>query len=64
MLGEKTLGQDASYLRRLGVLCALLCGAAAIVGAVAYWAAPSADIAWATALAMAIAACGVLLARR
>lgn len=64
MLGEKILGQDASYLRRLGAQCALLCGAAAVFGTVAYWAAPSADTAWATALAMAVAACGVLLVRR
>lgn len=64
MLGEKTLGQDASYLRRLGALCVLLCGIAAIVGAVTLCVSPSADTAWATALAMAIAACGALLARR
>lgn len=64
MLGEKILGQDASYLRRLGVLCSLLCGVAAILGVVTLCVSPAADIAWATALAMALAACGVLLARR
>lgn len=64
MLGEKVLGQEASYLRRLGAQCALLCGVATVFGAAAYLAAPSADTAWATALAAAIAACGAVLARR
>lgn len=64
MLGEKILGQDASYLRRLGALCATLCGAAALLGAVPLALAPDAAVVAAVVLSAALAACGALLARR
>lgn len=34
MPGEKTVDVEVTYLRRLGALTALLCGAAALLGAV------------------------------
>ena len=64
MLGEKILGPDASYLRRLGLMSALLCGLAALLGVGALAIAPTVGVVGAVVLAAAIAVCGALLARR
>lgn len=64
VLGDKILGPDATYLRRFGLMCALLCGAAALLGAGTLVIAPTAGVAGAVVLAAIIAACGALLARR
>ena len=61
---ENVLGPEASYLRRLGALCALLCGACAVLGMVLVAVRPSVDHLVATACALAMALLGMVLARR
>lgn len=61
---ERVIGPEASYLRRLGALSALLCGACALVGATLAVAQPCASNLAATALAALIALAGALVARR
>lgn len=61
---ERLLGREASYLRRLGALVALMCGCAAALGLGLSVAAPEAALVPATALSAALAAGGVVLARR
>ena len=63
MLG-RVIGSEASYLRRLGALSALLCGACALIGVVLAIAQPCASNLAATALAALIALAGALVARR
>ena len=61
---ERVIGSEASYLRRLGALSALLCGACALIGVVLAVAQPCASNLAATALAALIALAGALVARR
>ena len=61
---ERVIGSEASYLRRLGALSALLCGACALIGVVLAIAQPCASNLAATALAAPIALAGALVARR
>ena len=61
---ENVLGPEASYLRRLGALCALLCGACAVLGLVLVAVRPSVDHLVATVCALAMALAGMVLARR
>lgn len=61
---ENVLGQEASYLRRLGALCALLCGACAVLGMVLVAVRPSVDHLVATVCALAMALLGMVLAWR
>ena len=61
---ERVIGSEASYLRRLGALSALLCGACALIGVVLAIAQPCASNLAATALAALIALCGAWLVRR
>lgn len=58
------MGPDAPYLARLGALCALLCGAAAVLGAALLVIRPTADNLVSFLLAAAIALSGLLLSRR
>ena len=61
---ENVLGPEASYLRRLGALCALLCGACAALGMVLVAVRPSVDHLVATVCALAMALLGMVLAWR
>lgn len=61
---ENVLGPEASYLRRLGALCALLCGVCAVLGLVLVVVRPSVDHLVAAVGALAMALLGVVLARR
>ena len=61
---ERVIGSEASDLRRLGALSALLCGACALIGVVLAIAQPCASNLAATALAALIALAGALVARR
>lgn len=61
---ERVIGSEASYLRRLGALSALLCGACALIGVVLAIAQPCASNFVATALAALVALAGALVARR
>lgn len=60
---EALLGGNASYLRRLGVLTALLCGAGAVLGLGLLLVSPSADVLAATAASALVAGCGAALSR-
>lgn len=61
---ENILGSEASYLRRLGALCALLCGACAVLGLALVAVRPSVDHLVAAVGALAMALAGAALARR
>ena len=61
---ESLLGRDASYLRRLGLLCALLCGACVLLGIVLMMLQPCASSVVATAGALVMTLAGMGLARR
>lgn len=61
MLGEKILGKDASYLRRLGALCVLLCGCSALLGMVLISVQPDLSNYVATVVALAMALLGLAL---
>lgn len=61
---EDVLGPEASYLRRFGVLCAVLCGACALLGVALMVLQPCAANCAATACALVISVAGVELARR
>ena len=61
---EDVLGPEASYLRRLGVLCAALCGACSLLGVVLLVLQPCAANCVATACALVMALVGAELARR
>ena len=61
---ERVIGPEASYLRRLGALSALLCGACALVGAALAVAQPCAPNFVATALAALITLAGAWMASR
>lgn len=61
---ENVLGPEASYLQRLGALCALLCGVCAVLGLVLVAVRPSVDHLLATVWALAMALVGAALARR
>ena len=61
---ENVLGPEASYLRRLGMLCALLCGAATLLGAVLLALQPCPANLAAAALSFVLACAGAALARR
>ena len=61
---EDVLGPDASYLRRLGVLCAVLCGTCALLGVALMVLEPCAANCAATACALVMSVAGVELARR
>lgn len=61
---ESLLERDASYLRRLGLLCALLCGACVLLGIVLMMLQPCASNMVATAVALVMTLAGLRLARR
>lgn len=61
---ENVLGPEVSYLRRLGLLCAALCGSAALLGAVLLVLQPCPANLAAAVLALAIACAGAVVARR
>lgn len=61
---ERLLGREPSYLRRLGALVTLMCGCAAALGLGLSVAAPEPALVPATALSVALAAGGAVLARR
>ena len=61
MLGEKILGKDASYLRRLGALCVLLCGCCALLGMVLVSVQPDFSNYVATVAALAMSLFGLVL---
>ena len=61
---ENVLGPEASYLRRLGALCALLCGVCAARGLALVAGRPSGDQLVATVCALAMALLGMVLAWR
>ena len=63
MLGS-VLGPEASYLRRLGALCAVLCGACVLLGVVLVAAQPCVTNLAAVVCALVMALAGALLARR
>lgn len=62
-MAEALLGRNASYLRRLGALTALLCGAGAVLGLGLLLVSPSADALVATAASALVAGCGAALSR-
>ena len=61
---ENVLGPEATYLRRLGALSALLCGPCALLGVVRAVVQPCAANVGATACAAAVALAGAWLSRR
>lgn len=61
---ERVIGPEASYLRRLGALSALLCGTCALLGAALAVVQPCASNLAATAISALIALAGAWLARR
>lgn len=61
---ESILGPEASYLRRLGALCALFCGACAVLGVALVVAQPGAGNLVATVCALVVALAGAALALR
>lgn len=61
---ESLLERDASYLCRLGLLCALLCGACVLLGIVLMMLQPCASNMVATAVALVMTLAGLRLARR
>lgn len=61
---ENALGPEASYLRRLGLLCTVLCGAAALLGVALLALQPCLANLTAAALALALACGGAVVARR
>ena len=63
MLGEKIVGPEASYLRRLGALSGVLCGATALLGAALVALRPEADNVVALVACAALAVSGVAVAR-
>lgn len=64
MLGERFLGADASYLSRLGALCALLCGVCALLGAALLAVSRSAGDAVALVVCASVALAGLALVHR
>ncbi len=63
MLGEKIVGAEASYLRRLGALSGLLCGACALLGLVLVALQPTVENLGALLACAAVSGAGVALAR-
>ena len=64
MSDELFLMGDPSYLRRLGALCAVLCGVGALLGVALIVLDPGADNLAATIVSLAMALLGVALSRR
>ncbi len=62
-MAEALLGRNASYLRRLGALTALFCGAGAALGLGLLLVLPSTDVLAATAASALVAGCGAALSR-
>ncbi len=62
MLAERVLGSDASYLRRLGALSCLLCGAVALLGMVLVVLRPAPDNLLALLACVCLAASGAAVA--
>lgn len=58
MIASKVLGSDSSYLCRLGALCAVLCGVAAVLGVVLVTMEPTAGNVAATVGALGMALLG------
>ena len=63
MLGERIVGSEASYLRRLGALSGLLCGTCALLGLVLVALQPSTDNAVALLVCAALSVSGAIVAR-
>lgn len=63
MLAEKTVGPEASYLRRLGTLSGLLCGIVALLGLVLVVRQPSAENLVALLMCAGVSGAGFVLAR-
>lgn len=63
MLGERVCGAEAPYLRRLGALSGLLCGAVALLGAVLVVLQPTFENVAALLVCVGIAAAGGAVAR-
>ncbi len=63
MLGERIVGSEASYLRRLGALSGLLCGTCALLGLVLVALQPSTDNAVALFVCAALSVSGAIVAR-
>ena len=64
MFGEMTLLGDSTYRRKLGALCALLCGACVLLGTVLVLLEPAPENVTATAGALAMSLLGAWFARR
>lgn len=64
MTGTYPSQGEASYLRRLGVLCATLCGGCVVASLPLVVLAPAADVSLALLAGAAMCGAGVLLARR
>ncbi|MBM6675975.1 hypothetical protein H6A07_04345 [Olsenella uli] len=63
MLGERICGAEAPYLRRLGTLSGLLCGAAALLGMLLVALQPTLENVVALLVCAGLSGAGALVAR-